>query len=145
MFQYAMYAHIDFQFGSPKNSSDVQLRHQRKNTTLLTTLNGLGSSYLKGPHTCFNLVVCNRYRPLSCVVYGSKLLSCSLTAKVASELRQCLFQATSCVKDQRHRNFVTSHLVKLPSIIITAGRGRAYVQVFAIAVFLRDYGCIQMD
>ena len=63
----------------------------------------------KAAHTRFNLVAFNRYLPLSCIVYGSKLLSCSLTAKVVSELPQCLFRATSCVKDQRHRSFVTSH------------------------------------
>ena len=60
----------------------------------------------------FQLVARNRYLPLSCLVCGSKLLSCSLTAKVASELPQCLFQATSCVKYQRHRSFVTSYLAK---------------------------------
>ena len=31
----------------------------------------------KAAHTRFNLVVRNRYLPLSCLVYGSKLLSCS--------------------------------------------------------------------
>ena len=72
---------------------------------------------------------------LSCIVYGSKLLSCCLPTKVAGELPQCLFQATSCVKDQRHRNFVTSHPAKLPSrvyFITAVTRGRAYVLVFVI-------------
>ena len=84
-------------------------------------------------HTRFNLVACNRYLPLSCLVYGNKLLSCSLTAKVASELPQCLFQATSCVKDQRHRSFVTSHSAKTSVyFIIAVTRGNAYVLVFTI-------------
>ena len=61
----------------------------------------------------FNLVARNRYEPLSCVEYGSKLLSCRLPAKVASELLQCLYPGTSCEKDQRHRNFGTSHSAKL--------------------------------
>ena len=46
--------------------------------------------------------------PLSCVVYGtvySTLLSCSLTTKVASELRQ---YRTSGLRDQKHRICVTS-------------------------------------
>ena len=54
-------------------------------------------------------------------MYGSKLLSCSLTAKVAGELRQCLFQATSGVKDQRHRNFVMPHSAILPSKLSLQG------------------------
>ena len=66
-------------------------------------------------------------------MYGSKLLSCSLTTKIASELPQCLFQATSCVKDQRHRSFVTSHSVKTSIyFIIAVTRGRTYVLVFTI-------------
>ena len=69
-------------------------------------------THTQAAHTRFNLVACNHYLPLSCLVYGSKLLSCSLTVKVASEMPQCLFQATSCVKDQRHRSFVTSHSAK---------------------------------
>ena len=81
----------------------------------------------KGPHTRFNLVARDRYMPLSCVVYGSKLLSCSLTAKVAGKLRHCLFQATSGVKDQRHQNFVTSHSAILPSKINY--RCRAWLRV----------------
>ena len=59
--------------------------------------------------------------PLSWNVYGSKLLSCSLTAKVAGELRQCLFLATGGVKDQRNQNFVTSHSAKRPSKLLLQG------------------------
>ena len=79
------------------------------------------------------LVARNRYLPLSCLVYGRKLLSCSLTEKVASELLQCLFQATSCVKDQRHQSFVTSHLAKTcVYFIIAVMRCQAYILVFVI-------------
>ena len=90
-------------------------------------------THTQGAHTRFNLVACNRYLPLSCLVYGSKFLSCSLTAKVASELPQCLFQATSCVKDQRHRSFVTLHSAKTSVyFIIAVTRCHAYVLVFTI-------------
>ena len=77
-------------------------------------------THTQAAHTRFNLVACNRYLPLSLLVYGSKLLSCSLTAKVTSELPQCLFQGTSCVKDQRHRSFFTSHSAKTSIYFIIA-------------------------
>ena len=73
-------------------------------------------------HTLFNLVVCNHLPlPLSCLLYGSKLLSCSLTTKVASKLPQCLFQATSHIRRK---------LVYI--FIIAVTYGRVYVLVFAI-------------
>ena len=95
-------------------------------------------THTQAAHTHFNLVACNSYLrpcylPLSCLVYGSKLLSCSLTAKVASELPQFLFQATSCVKDQRHRSFVTSHSAKTSVyFIIAVTCSHVYVLVLTI-------------
>ena len=89
----------------------------------------------KAAHTHFNLVFqlsgSNHCLPLSCLMHGSKLLSCSLPAKVASELPQCLFQATSCVKDQRKFCDITfgeTHVY----YVIAVTRGYMYVLVFAI-------------
>ena len=75
---------------------------------------------LKSPYT-FQLSGVQPVHATKLKVYGSKLLSCRLTAKVVGELRQCLFQATSGVKDQRHRNFVTSHSTILPSKLSLLG------------------------
>ena len=44
--------------------------------------------------------------------------SCLVVAYISGQ--RCLFQATSCVKDQRHRNFVMSHSEKFTSIISVA-------------------------
>ena len=91
------------------------------------------TNHLASERPRFNLVARNRYRSLSSNVYGSKLLSCSLT--------------TIGVKDQRHRNFVTSHCAILHGKLSLQGMAAriligARVIVVVVCVYMCVYVCV---